>query len=55
MPDPTLPRDLCAVVFDVDGTLYRLRALRRAMALRLVRAHLHRPLAGVTTMRILSA
>jgi putative hydrolase of the HAD superfamily len=43
------------VVFDVDGTLYRQGALRRAMALRLVRAHLHRPLAGLTTMRILSA
>ncbi len=55
MPDSFLPRHLRAVVFDVDGTLYRQGALRRAMAVRLVCAHLHRPLAGMTTMRILSA
>ena len=55
MPETSLPRHLRAVVFDVDGTLYRQGALRRAMAVRLVRAHLHRPLAGVTTMRILAA
>ncbi len=55
MPETCLPRHLRAVVFDVDGTLYRQGALRRAMAVRLLRAYLHRPLAGVTTMRILSA
>ena len=55
MSEAHLPRHLRAVVFDVDGTLYRQGALRRAMALRLIRAHLHRPLAGLTTMRVLSA
>ncbi len=55
MPETSLPHHLRAVVFDVDGTLYRQGALRRAMAVRLVRAHLRRPLTGVTTLRILSA
>ena len=30
------PRDLAAVVFDVDGTLYRLRPVRLAMAAELL-------------------
>lgn|GEM_PF-451934 len=55
MPEASLPHDLRAVIFDVNGTLYRQRTLRYAMALRLVRAHLHRPLKGLATMRILSA
>jgi HAD superfamily hydrolase (TIGR01509 family) len=44
-----------AVVFDVDGTLYRQGPLRRAMAGRLLRAHLLHPRRGRETMRALSA
>jgi HAD superfamily hydrolase (TIGR01549 family) len=55
VPEPSLPHHLRAVIFDVDGTLYRQRTLRYAMARRLVRAHLYRPLTGMATMRILSA
>lgn len=44
-----------AVVFDVDGTLYHQSPMRRAMALRLARAHALRPLRGWRTMRIISA
>jgi HAD superfamily hydrolase (TIGR01509 family) len=46
---------LKAVVFDVDGTLYRQAPLRRAMALRLLRAHLFRPLRGLRTLRVIGA
>lgn len=55
MPDATLPRELRAVVFDVDGTLYKQPPLRRAMALRLIGAHVAHPFRGLTTLRILSA
>jgi FMN phosphatase YigB (HAD superfamily) len=44
-----------AVIFDVDGTLYRQRPLRRAMAARMVRAHLLRPVRGARTVRVLGA
>jgi beta-phosphoglucomutase-like phosphatase (HAD superfamily) len=44
-----------AVIFDVDGTLYRQAPLRRAMANRLVRAHVLHPRRGRTTMRALRA
>src|SRR5262245_14144973 len=44
-----------AIVFDMDGTLYRQGPLRRAMALRLVFAHLVRPVHGYRTFRVLSA
>src|SRR5262245_58290977 len=44
-----------AIVFDMDGTLYRQGPLRRAMALRLVFAHLARPVHGYRTFRVLSA
>lgn len=44
-----------AVVFDVDGTLYRQGPLRRAMAWRLVRSHVWRPLRALRTARIISA
>ena len=33
---------LKAVIFDLDGTLYQQRPLRRAMTLKLIRAHLLR-------------
>jgi phosphoglycolate phosphatase/putative hydrolase of the HAD superfamily len=46
---------LRVVVFDVDGTLYRQRPLRRAMASRLVRSHVLRPVEGWRTFRALSA
>src|SRR4051794_27917870 len=46
---------LKAIVFDVDGTLYRQSPLRRAMALRLLYAHAVRPLEGLRTFRVLSA
>ncbi len=55
MSDASLPRTLRAVVFDVDGTLYHQGGLRRAMALRLARAHLFRPVLGLTTLKILRA
>ena len=44
-----------AVIFDVDGTLYRQRPLRRAMARALAGAYWWRPWAGWRTARILSA
>ena len=49
------PRALKAVVFDVDGTLYRQGPLRRAMMLRLLRSCATRPLLGARTLRVLSA
>ena len=56
MAEQALDRQrLKAVLFDLDGTLYRQDALRRAMLLRLVRAHVRRPLRGLRTMRALSA
>ena len=53
-PDPGLDRTE-AVIFDLDGTLYLQKPVRRAMLLRLLRAHLTRPLAGYRTIRFLSA
>jgi HAD superfamily hydrolase (TIGR01509 family) len=49
------PTRLKALVFDLDGTLYRQEPLRRAMLVRLLRAHALHPLAGARTMRLLSA
>jgi HAD superfamily hydrolase (TIGR01509 family) len=46
---------LRALIFDVDGTLYRQAGLRRLMAWRLVSAHLGRPRQGATAFRILAA
>jgi FMN phosphatase YigB (HAD superfamily) len=46
---------LKAVIFDVDGTLYRQAPLRRAMARRLLRAHLFHPGRGMQTIRALAA
>jgi HAD superfamily hydrolase (TIGR01509 family) len=49
------PDVLKAIVFDLDGTLYRQEPLRRAMLVRLLRGHALRPLAGLKTMRVLGA
>ncbi len=44
-----------AVVFDVDGTLYNQGPVRRAMMVRLARAHVARPRTGARTVRTLAA
>lgn len=46
---------LAAVIFDVDGTLYHQRPLRRAMAVRLLTALARRPVTGARTLRVLRA
>jgi len=48
-------RALKAIVLDVDGTLYRQGKLRRLMLVRLLRAHLTRPVRGWRTARVLQA
>jgi FMN phosphatase YigB (HAD superfamily) len=50
-----LPSALKAIVFDVDGTLYRQDLVRKAMFVRLLRAHVAHPLLGWQTARILHA
>lgn len=56
MPELTLDATVLeGVIFDVDGTLYSQGSLRRAMATRLLRAHLARPLLGLRTFRVLEA
>jgi HAD superfamily hydrolase (TIGR01509 family) len=54
MAEPDLRRTR-AVLFDLDGTLYRQNGLRRAMLLRLVRAHALNPVKAVRTARVLAA
>jgi putative hydrolase of the HAD superfamily len=49
------PKHIEAVIFDVDGTLYRQDSLRRAMAMRLIRAHALRPLTGWRAMKVIGA
>jgi len=46
---------LKAIVFDVDGTLYRMTPLRRAMLFRLACDALARPWAALPTLRTLQA
>jgi phosphoglycolate phosphatase/putative hydrolase of the HAD superfamily len=46
---------LKAVVFDVDGTLYSQRLLRRGMLVRLLAMLAARPVAGWQTLRVLRA
>src|SRR5215831_5914051 len=54
---PGLPwnpvRPLSAIVFDLDGTLYRAAPLRRRMAARLIGAYAFRPLEGWRVARAL--
>ncbi len=49
------PRQVRTIVFDVDGTLYRQRPLRRAMLLRLLRQACVSPIRSVATFRALQA
>jgi HAD superfamily hydrolase (TIGR01549 family) len=49
------PKRLKAIVFDVDGTLYRQSPLRRAMFFRLVREAVSRPISALSTFRALRA
>jgi FMN phosphatase YigB (HAD superfamily) len=49
------PRDLKAVVFDMDGTLYRLRELKRAVQLHFVRGNWRRPLEAWRVHRAVTA
>ena len=44
---------VAAVVFDVDGTLYRQSTLLRAMLFRLARAYALHPIDAIATLRIL--
>ena len=44
---------VAAVVFDVDGTLYRQSTLLRAMLFRLSRAYVLHPIDAIATLRIL--
>lgn len=48
-------RDKRAIIFDLDGTLYLQKPVRRAMLVRLLRAHAMRPVVGYRTIRFLSA
>jgi FMN phosphatase YigB (HAD superfamily) len=48
-------RDLRAVIFDVDGTLYRQAPLRRAMLGRLLASLVAQPRRGAETLRVLRA
>src|ERR1700759_3326602 len=53
MVTPFDPSQLKAIVFDVDGTLYRQSGLRRAMAVRLLVHMLLRPWSAFSTYRAL--
>src|SRR5688572_6021515 len=44
-----------AIIFDVDGTLYRQRPLRRAMLVKLAAAYAAHPIRGWRTMSALRA
>jgi HAD superfamily hydrolase (TIGR01549 family) len=46
---------LKAIIFDLDGTLYRQDTVRRTMVARLLRAYAARPLTALRTMRVLHA
>lgn len=54
-PPVSRPRLPSAIVFDVDGTLYLQKPLRRAMALRLARYALRSPARGVRCARVLQS
>jgi FMN phosphatase YigB (HAD superfamily) len=52
---PLLAAESRALVFDVDGTLYRQRLVRSVMLWRLLRAHVLAPGQGLRLLRILQA
>lgn len=54
-PALVLPKPLKAIIFDVDGTLYRQSPLRRAMLVRLARECLRHPAGGWKASRLLQA
>ena len=54
-PVSLAPATLKAIVFDVDGTLYRQGPVRRAMLVRLGGECVRRPLRGAQTMRAVRA
>jgi FMN phosphatase YigB (HAD superfamily) len=56
VPGTTVPiAPLKALVFDIDGTLYRQGPLRRAMLVRLLGKHMAHPVRGWRTIRVLRA
>jgi FMN phosphatase YigB (HAD superfamily) len=56
VPDPGFAGGrLTAIVFDIDGTMYRQGQLRRAMLARLVGAHAAHPIVGWHTLHALRA
>jgi FMN phosphatase YigB (HAD superfamily) len=56
VPETTAPiGPLKALVFDIDGTLYRQGPLRRAMLFRLLGQHTAHPVRGWETLRVLRA
>lgn len=56
MSEPRIGRPrLKAIIFDLDGTLYRANPLRVALLWRLLRAYAAHPLRGVRTLRVLRA
>ena len=53
---PTIDQgQLKALIFDVDGTLYRQGPVRRTMLGRLLREHVGNPMQGLLTLRVLRA
>jgi FMN phosphatase YigB (HAD superfamily) len=50
-----VPKELKAIIFDVDGTLYDQHVLRGGILRRLCREYACKPLQGLKTARILSA
>lgn len=52
---PRISSPVKAIIFDVDGTLYRQDHVRKAMLVRLLRAHFAHPVTGWRTARILQA
>lgn len=50
-----LPRQVAALLFDLDGTLYAQGPVRRRIAWALLRAHAASPRVGLSTVRMLRA
>lgn len=52
---PMIARGYKAVVFDVDGTMYRLRPLQRAVQMHFLRGHWHHPIEAWQVHRTVTA